>query len=122
MNLNKFILKYELEKLALLFIILFAVFKIAFFKTSFLISFKLFFSLFLLIVLPGYFLTLVLQSSSGFLERIIIGASLNLAIFAVLAYYLNLFSMHVKFYGGIIPIFVILIGIFFFYYKTDKNN
>jgi uncharacterized membrane protein len=60
-------------------------------------------------VLPGYALSLC--SKQGFVERLIIGLSVQSAVFGLASYYAGLFGWHVATHAIVLPLISIIIGI-----------
>ncbi len=60
-------------------------------------------------VLPGYALSLC--SKQGFVERLIIGLSVQSAVFGLASYYAGLLGWHVATHAIVLPLISIIIGI-----------
>lgn len=67
-------------------------------------------SLYWLFVLPGY--ALALCSKQGFMERLIIGVTVQTAVFGMASYYAGLLGWHVATHGFVLPALSIIAGVF----------
>jgi hypothetical protein len=104
---------YKKESIYILIILIISivVFKLSFFKESFLTVIRTVFSFFWLFVLPGHIIMLRWKQSLGFLERIIVGIIISLALMGTISYYFGLMGLHTKFHQVIIPVVLILLGL-----------
>ncbi len=105
----------ELKWLAIGYIILSIAIFIAFQKSSLVEILRTTASVYWLFVLPGY--ALMLCSKKGFVERFIIGLSVQTAIIGLASYYAGLLGWHVATHGIILPLFSIIIGIILWWKK-----
>ncbi|MEM4254073.1 MAG: hypothetical protein QXR48_01665 [Candidatus Woesearchaeota archaeon] len=112
----------ELKWLALGYVALVIVFIIAFQNTAVVTLLRTTASVYWMFVLPGYALSLC--SKQGFVERFIIGVSVQAAVFGLASYYAGLLGWHVATHGFILPLFSIIIGIILWWKseKTDNNH
>ena len=117
---HRFLLVKELKYVGLLFIIAIIIFKIAFFKESFIILIRNVLSLFWLFVLPGYFLMLYWKEKLEFIERFIIGIVLSAAIIGIFSYYLGLIGLNIKYHTIVLPLILILIGVIINFRKAGE--
>ena len=90
-----------------LFVVFVIVFKIVFFKESFLVVLKMVLSLFWLFVLPGFAVMLYWSDKLDFLERFVIGTALGLGVVGVMSYYIGLIGVNVNYHHMIFPILII---------------
>ena len=114
------LVKKELQYIGILFLLVLIVFKIAFFKENFIVLFRSVLSLFWLFALPGYFIMLYWKEHLGFTERFVIGIAISAAIIGIFSYYLGLIGLNIKFHHILLPILLIIIGIFFNLSKKDN--
>jgi len=110
----------ELKYVGFLFIIAIIIFKIAFFKESFIILIRNVLSLFWLFVLPGYFLMLYWKEKLEFTERFVIGIVLSAAIIGIFSYYLGLIGLNIKYHTIVLPLILILIGVIINFRKSKE--
>ena len=96
-------------------------FKVIFYNETFVNITRLVASLFWLFVIPGYFVILYWEKKLDFIERMIIGTALGVGLDGILSYYLGLFGVNIKFHTVILPLVLILIGIFAFLNFSDKK-
>lgn len=89
------------------------IFKIVFYNESFLNVLKMVLSLLWLFVLPGYFIMFYWQEKLDFVERFIIGTALAFGLMGILSYYTGLAGITIKLHVFILPLALILIGLFF---------
>ena len=106
------LIKRELQYIGLLFALVFAVFKIAFYKQDFLTILRTVVSIFYLFGLPGYSIMLYWHDKLGFFERFIIGAMLAAGIIGTLSYYLGLLGINIRHHSFLLPVMLILTGFF----------
>lgn len=102
-------LKQELKWLALGYAVLSIAAFIAFQKSSIMEVLRTTASLYWMFVLPGY--SLALCSRQGFMERIIIGVSVQTAVFGLASYYAGLLGWHIATHGAVLPAISIIIGV-----------
>ena len=105
-------LKKELIYILILLIIEIALLKIIFYKESFSILLKLALSLFWLFTLPGFMIMYLFVEKFDFIERVIAGTALGMALLGVLGYNLGVLGLLIKYQNWILPIAGISIGIF----------
>jgi uncharacterized membrane protein len=101
--------KKELKALGIGFILLTIVIFAAFRQSSVVEVLRTAFSLYWMFVLPGY--ALALFSKQGFVERLIIGITVQVAAYGLASYYAGLLGWHVATHGLILPIPSIIVGI-----------
>ena len=111
-------LKKELGYVGILFILFILIFKITFFKESLVVVFRMVISLFWMFILPGYALMFYWKNKLGFTERFIMGIALSTAIIGILSYYLGLIGINIKYHTIILPLIIILAGLFISLRKT----
>ena len=111
-------LKKELGYVGILFILFILIFKITFFKESLVVVFRIVISLFWMFILPGYALMFYWKNKLGFTERFIMGIALSTAIIGILSYYLGLIGINIKYHTIILPLIIILAGLFISLRKT----
>ena len=105
-------LQKEMAKLVVLFIISLFAFKVAFYKENILVLLKTVGSLFWLFVIPGYALMYYWHDTFNFFIRILIGIGLSAALTGILSYYFGVFVLPIKYHGIILPIILIIVGVF----------
>ncbi|MBL7147611.1 MAG: hypothetical protein ISS82_02190 [Nanoarchaeota archaeon] len=105
-------IKNESMYLSMIFIIFLILFKIIFFKENLMVIFKTVISIFWLFIIPGYFILFYWDEKLGFTERLIIGIALSAAVIGILSYYLGIIGLNIKYHTIILPLILILIGIF----------
>ena len=101
----------ELVYLLIAFLISIVIFKAVFYKESFLNVLKMVASLFWLFLLPGYSIMFCWEEKLDFLERLIVGIALGIALVGTLSYYIGLIGLNIKFHAIILPLLLILIGV-----------
>lgn len=111
-------IKQELKWLALGYIALSIIFYIAFKNSSTGQILRTAAALYWMFVLPGYALSLC--SKQGFVERFIIGVSVQAGVIGLASYYAGLLGWHVASHGIVLPIFSIIIGIIL-WWKREKT-
>lgn len=106
------LVKRELGYIGILFLIVLLIFKIAFFKENFLVLFRNVLALFWLFALPGYFVMLYWSEKLEFIERLIIGIALSVGLIGILSYYFGLLGLNIKYHTVLLPLAIVLIGLF----------
>ena len=104
------IIKKEAQYIWLLFLVVFIIFKIVFFKDSFIVLFRNVLSLFWLFVLPGYFIMLYWKDKLEFIERFIIGSAVSAGTIGIFSYYFGLIGLNIKYHTFLLPLLIIIIG------------
>jgi len=112
-------IKNESMYLSMIFIIFLILFKIIFFKENLMVIFKTVISIFWLFIIPGYFILFYWDEKLGFTERLIIGIALSAAVIGILSYYLGIIGLNIKYHTIILPLILILIGIFINFKKIE---
>jgi len=112
-------IKQELKLLGIGFVVLGIVIFIAFQKSSIVEVLRVAASLYWMFVLPGY--ALALCSRQGFVERLIIGISVQTAVIGLASYYAGLIGWHVATHGLVLPIISIIVGIVL-WQKSKKHS
>ena len=107
------LLKKEIIYICLLFLLVLAVFKIAFYNESFFALFRNVLSLFWLFVLPGYFAMLYWHGNLEFFERFVLGIMLAAGITGITSYYLGLIGLNVKYHTILLPLLLMIAGYLF---------
>lgn len=97
----------EIRNLLIFIVLFFVLLKIGFYKEGLGVIFKACMAITIMDIIPGYLLSDLLFPSSGYLERMIIGIALSLAIIGIFGYYLGLIGLHIKyfiyvFYAGLL--------------------
>ena len=105
------LIKKELGHIGILFLIIFIIFKIIYFKDNFIVSLRFVASLFWIFVLPGYFIMLYWKEQIDFTERLIIVVALSAAVIGVSSYYIGLIGLSIKHHGILLPFALIIAGI-----------
>lgn len=102
-----------------LFLVLYIIFQIVFYKQNFMTVLKTVISLFWVFILPGYFLMLYWHKKIGLLERLVAGTLLSAALIGITSYYVGIAGLNVNFHSIILPPMLIAIG-FLVNLKTDQ--
>jgi len=105
--------------IGMLFIIFLIIFKLIYYKDSFLISLRFVASLFWMFVLPGYSVMSYWREKLDFTERLIIGIGLSAAVIGIASYYLGLIGLNISYHGYILPAVIIVAGCLLSYYKKQ---
>lgn len=84
--------------------------KIAYYKESVLVVIWVAASLFWMLVLPGYALTLHWRRKIGFIERTIIGAVAAMALTGITSYYLGLAGLKLQNQTALLPLAIIAVS------------
>ena len=112
------VIKNEALYIGLLFLLGLVIFKIAFFKESFIVVVRNVLSLFWLFALPGYCIMLYWNDKLGFVERLLIGIFVSAAITGVFSYYFGLLGLNIKYHYLLFPLIIMPLGIIFFLSKN----
>lgn len=103
-------IKEESKYIGILFAAALIIFKIIYFKESFIVLMKIIASLFWLFVIPGYFAMLYWRENLEFAERLIVGILISAAIIGIFSYYIGLMGLNIKYHGYLLPILISLVG------------
>ncbi len=106
------LIKKEFQYIGILFLLSLVIFKIAFFKENFIVLLRNVLSLFWLFVLPGYSIMLYWREKINFLERIVVGIALSAATIGIFSYYIGLLGLNIKFHTVLLPLVLILVGLY----------
>mgnify|MGYP001561148066 CR=1 FL=1 len=112
MNKESFeLMKKELLYIVILFLIALIIFKIIYYKDSFIATLRFVASLFWLFAIPGYIVMFYWKEKLDFTERFIIGIALSAAVIGVSSYYIGLIGLNIKYHGILLPVLMIIAGI-----------
>ena len=103
-------IKKEFQYIGILFLVVFIIFKIAFFNENLIVLFRNVLSLFWLFVLPGYFLMFYWNEKLEFMERLLIGSALSAGLIGILSYYSGLVGLNVKYHAILLPLALMIIS------------
>ena len=103
--------KKEFQRIGILFLIIFIMFKIIYYKDSFLASLRFAASLFWMFVFSGYFIMFYWNKKLDFMERLIIGIGLSAAVIGISSYYIGLIGLNISYHGVLLPLIMIVIGL-----------
>jgi len=106
------LIRKELQYIGLLFLLALVIFKIAFFRENLLVLARNVLSLFWLFVLPGYSMMLCWKEKLGFTERFVVGILLSAAVIGISSYYIGLMGLDIKYHAILLPLVMVLIGLF----------
>ena len=104
-------IKEESRYIGMLFLAALVIFKIVYFKESFIALLKIVASLFWLFAVPGYFAMIYWKEKLEFAERFVIGILLSAAIIGIFSYYFGLMGLNMKYHAFILPPVIIVIGL-----------
>ena len=103
-------IKKESLSLAYLLVILIFLFKIIFYNEEFIVSSRIAFMLWWMFVLPGFSLFWYWHERIGFIERLVIGTIIGLAVFGTLGYNLSILGLDLKYHMFFIPAIELIIA------------
>ena len=103
-------IKKELKYLGISLMFLFLALETAFFRENLLIVIRNSLALFWVFALPGYFVMLYWRKNLEFAERLLIGAGVAAGITGILAYYIGLIGLNIKYLTLVLPLTLILVG------------
>lgn len=115
-------LKKELIYLLIALVGAIVLFKLIFYNEILVNTIKLVASLFWLFVLPGHFIMLYWEKSLDFTERMIIGTALGVGLEGIFSYYLGILGINIRFLAVILPLVLILTGLYLFSNKSDSDK
>ncbi len=105
------LIKTELKYLGYLFLALLVIFKIVFYKENTLILIRTIVALFWLFILPGFTLMYIWKEKFDFLERLISGFVLGIALVGLTSYYLTLSKLNIGWQYILVPLIFLAISI-----------
>jgi len=101
--------KQEVQYLLAGYVALSIVFFVAFRQSPLMDVLRTTASIYWMFVLPGY--ALALCSRQGFVDRVLIGTSVQVGVFGLASYYLSLMGWSLATHGLVLPVFSIIVGI-----------
>jgi hypothetical protein len=107
------VLKKEWKYLAVLFVIVLVILKIAYYREGILEVVKITVWLFWLFVIPGYVVMLNWQKTLGFVERSVIGTIAGIAVIGLSSYYFGIAGLRIGNQQFILPVFVVVVAFSF---------
>lgn len=116
----KDILKKEGRYLFYLFVALCLIFKIVFYQENILVLLRTVLGIFWLFVIPGLAIMYYWADKFDFLERLIFGTVLGIAIVGLSSYYLTLFKLNLHWQYLIIPIVMLTVSGIMVWRKLSK--
>jgi len=111
----------DIKRLGYTFILVIMVLKIVFYNTNILTLGRMSIGIFWLFVLPGFSIMELWRNSFDFIERIIAGTVLGIAIVGLLSYNATLINISIHIQYIILPIIVIGVG-FILSKKCKKSS
>ena len=105
--------KKESVYLGAVFLVLLLILKIVFFKEDFIVLARYAVSLLWLFIIPGFFSMLYWGDNIEFIERIVVGFAVSAAVIGVFSYYIGLIGLNIKYHTFLLPLILIVMGIFF---------
>ena len=112
-------LRKELTYLGIILIGGIIIFQLLFFRENVITTARTVLSLYWLFILPGFAVMYYWHDKLDFLERLVIGSVLGIAVMGIASYYIGLAGLHVK-YHLVLPL--ITIGISAFFVLEKKNS
>lgn len=104
-------IRKELSNVGFLFIAVFMIFKLVYYKDPLLTSLRFAASLFWMFVLSSYFIMLYWKDKLDFTERLIIGIGLSAAVIGIASYYIGLMGLNISYHGIFLPLIMIVTGL-----------
>lgn len=114
-------IKEESMWLLYLFICLVVVFKIVFYKENISTLIHSVFGLFWLFILPGFALMFIWKDNFDFIERLIGGSVLSVAIIGLTSYNLTLLNVNIRLQYILVPLSIEVISITIIYFLTKQK-
>ena len=114
-------IRTELKYLGYLFLALLAIFKIVFYKENIFILIRTVLALFWLFILPGFALMYIWKERFDFLERLIAGSVLGIALVGLSSYYLTLFKLNIRWQYILVPLILLIVSIWYLL-KSHKQS
>ena len=115
-------IKEELVYSLILLVISIVAIKIMFFKENFAVVLRLVLSFFGIFIIPGLALMFYWEDKLSFSERLVVGVGLSAAIIGISSYYLGLIGLNIKHHTYILPLLLILMGVFIVIKKKTKST
>lgn len=115
-------IKEELIYTLILLVISIIAIKIMFFKENFAVILRLALSFFGIFIIPGLALMFYWEDKLSFSERLVVGVGLSAAIIGISSYYLGLTGLNIKHHTYLLPLLLILIGVFIVAKKKTKST
>ena len=110
----------ELKVLAIIILVILIMLKIAFYKESIINILKFGLSFIYFSLIPGYFILFNFRKNISRNIRFILAFPIGMAIYIIIAYYLNIF-INLK-YLIFLPVIIIVISAIFTYYQYKKKK
>ena len=114
------LIKTESKYLIYLLVALLILFKVVFYKESITILARTVIALFWLFILPGFSLMYIWQDKFDFLERLISGTVLGIALIGLASYYFTLFNVDIRLQYLLTPVLLLVISAGFILKKQKK--
>ncbi len=112
----------DVKILAITVVVIFILLKILFFKESITNIIKMEASFYYLFILPGFSLLYYWKKELSFLERFIIGFAVSLTVTSISSYYIGLLGINLNISSWMIPMLIIIAGLFAQVYKYEAKN
>ena len=104
------LIKKEGIYLLAILLLIFTVFKIAFYSDSFIVVLRSALAILFMFVVPGYFGMLFWHEKLDFTQRIIVGTSVAAGLIGTISYYLGLVGLNIKYHTILLPALIIVLG------------
>jgi uncharacterized membrane protein len=116
------VVKKESLILLYLFIALVVIFKIVFYNEGIWTILRTVFGIFWLYLLPGFSIMYLWREKLDFLERLIFGTVLGMAIAGLSSYYITLFTGSIRYQFIIIPILAEIVAFILLAYQNRRQK
>lgn len=120
LKLTKEEIKEELKCLSIMIIVILIILKIAFYKDTIFNAIKFGLAFIYFSLLPGYFILFNFREHMSRNIRFVMAFPVGFAIYAITAYYLNIF-INLK-YLLVIPLLIVIFTSAYYYYKLKKQK
>ncbi len=114
-------LKDDLIHLGLFFLACLAIFKTVFFKEDLQVVIMSVGGFFYTFIIPGFALMYYFNDKFDFIERLVVGTALGLAVFGIVSYYTGLFGLNIRYQSLLLPGLFVIAGSFLYYLRERRK-
>ena len=118
----KDILRGEMMGHLVTYLLLSVVFQLVFYRESIVVVQRFLGGLYWIFIFPGATLLLAGGDRWGFVERVVAGSALALAVVGTVSYYLGILGLHVRYHGWLLTPMLLTIGVVALAYWKKKKK
>lgn len=115
-------LKDEILQISILYLAIIGIFKLLFFNEDIIVVLKVVSGFYFVFLIPGFAMMYYWNEKLDFLERLIIGTVLGMAVFGIISYYTGLMGFNLKYQSYVLPVLFTVLAVGFNYFLSKRRH